>query len=456
MNTIATELHQGMFLYQQGRLDEAGAIYETILGKDPQCADAWHALGMIAIARKDHDRAFELVSKALDLNPENPAVHLHIAVIHGRLGQFEQAVSHYREVIRLAPGYAEAYFNLSRVVQFEPGDPLIEAIESRLEEAENSDADKCFLHFAAGKYYDDIDRTDQAFAHYRKANDARNASFDVDATRRRFDSLRTTLTAGWLRSHVERGNSSRLPVFIVGMPRSGTSLVEQILASHPLVTAGGERHDIGEIVQALSQLDPARRPFPECLAAIDANVLRQCADEYLQRLVGLNPTAQRVTNKNPTDFLYLGLIACMFPRARILEVRRDPRDTCLSCYFQNFRNGQEYSFDLQSVGLFYQWYEQLMRHWHAVIPTQLLSVSYESLVTEPQPVIREILDFCGLEWHPACGEPHRASGAVATASRWQVRKPIYRTALSRWKRYEAHLGPLLDILGPIPERQETT
>lgn len=441
-----------MFLYQQGRLDEATAIYETILSKTPQCADAWHALGMIAIVRKDHDRAFELLSKALDLNPENPVIHQHIAVVHGRLGHFEQAVKHYREVIRLDPGYAEAYFNLSRIVSFEPGDPFVEAIELRLKEAENSDADRSFLHFAAGKYYDDIDRTELAFAHYRNANDARKVRFDLAATQQNFQSLMTTLTTGWLRSHVDGGNPSRLPVFIVGMPRSGTSLVEQILASHPLVVAGGELHDIEEIVRALSQRDPARRPFPQCLAGIDTNVLKEYADAYLRRLTGLAPTAHRVTNKNPTDFRYLGLIAGMFPRARILEVRRDPRDTCLSCYFQNFRNGQEFSFDLQGVGSFYRQYEQLMRHWRAVIPTHLLSVSYESLVAEPEPVVREILDFCGLDWHPACIEPHKASGAVATASRWQVRRPIYRTALRRWKRYEAHLGPLLDILGPIPER----
>lgn len=159
MSDIATELHLGMSLYRQGRLDEATAIYEMILSKAPQCADAWHVLGMIAIARKDHDRAFQLVSKALDFNPENPTFHQHMAVVHGRLGQFEEAVRHYRDVIRLDPSYAEAYFNLSRIVGFEPGDPFVEAIEHRLKEAENSNADRCFLHFAAGKYYDDIGQT---------------------------------------------------------------------------------------------------------------------------------------------------------------------------------------------------------------------------------------------------------------------------------------------------------
>lgn len=456
MSNIATELQQGMLLYRQGRLDEARAIHEMILSKAPQCADAWHVLGMIAITRKDHDRAFQLVSKALDLNPENPAIHQHIAVIHGRLGRFEQAIRHYREVIRLAPSYAEAYFNLSRIIRFEPGDPFVEGVELCLKEAENSDTDRSFLHFAAGKYYDDIGQTELAFAHYRNANDARKARFDIGATRQNFKSIMTTLTPRWLRSHVDGGNSSRLPVFIIGMPRSGTSLVEQILASHPSVVAGGELHDIWEIVQALSQHDSARRPFPECLDGIDSNVLKECAARYLRRLTSLGPTADRVSNKNPTDFRYLGLIAGMFPHARILEVRRDPRDTCLSCYFQNFRNGQEYSFDLQDVGSFYRCYEQLMRHWRSVIPSNLLSVSYESLVTEPETVVREILDFCGLDWHPACIEPHKASGAVATASRWQVRRPINRSAVSRWKRYEAHLGPLLAALGPIPEQQETT
>ena len=447
----AADLRRGMSLYQQGRLDEAGVLCETILGKDPQCADAWHVLGMIAIARKDHDRAFQLVSKALEFDQENSGIHQHMAVIHGRLGQFEAAVRHYREVIRLAPDYAEAYFNLSRIVRFEPGDPLIETIERRLEETGHSDADRSFLHFAAGKFYDDIERFDKAFVHYRKANDARKAKFDIGATQQTFQRLTTTLTTEFLASHAGRRNSSRLPVFIVGMPRSGTSLVEQVIASHPSVTAGGERHDMWEFVQALSRHDPARRSFPDCLAGVHSSAFKQCADEYLRRLTDLAPAATRVTNKNPTDFRYLGLIACMFPHARILEVRRDPRDTCLSCYFQNFRNGQEYSFELRDVGSYYRCYEQLMRHWWAVMPRQLLSISYESVVTEPEPVVREILDFCGLDWDPACMEPHKAAGAVTTASRWQVRRPINRSALSRWKRYEAHLGPLMEVLGPIPE-----
>lgn len=453
MKSIPAELQRGMFLYQQGRLDDASAIYETVLSKDPQCADAWHVLGMIAIVRKDHYRACQLVSKALELNAENPTIHQHIAVIHGRLGNFEKAAEHYREVIRLAPDYAEAYFNLSRIVSFKPGDPFVDAIERRLKESEHSEANQSFLHFAAGKYYDDVDQNQQAFAHYRKANEARDARFDVAATQHEFQSLMATLTSEWLGNHAEHGNSSQLPIFIVGMPRSGTSLIEQILASHPAVIAGGERYDIQEMVKALSQHDAARRPFPQCLTGMDPGVITECANEYLRRLTSLAPSAERVTNKNPTDFRYLGLIAAMFPNARILDVRRDARDSCLSCYFQNFRNGQEYSFDLRHLGLYYQHYEQLMRHWQSVIPSQVLSVNYESLVTEPEPVVREILDFCGLDWNPACVEPHKTSGAVATASRWQVRKPIYQTALNRWKRYEAHLGPLLDSLSPTPEGQ---
>ncbi|MDJ0711836.1 MAG: sulfotransferase [Woeseiaceae bacterium] len=454
MNVTETELRHGMNLYGRGRLDEAGSIFESILSRDPGCSDAWHALGMIAIVRKDHDRAFEKLSKALGLNPENPEIHQHLAVVYGRVGQFEDAGRHYREAIRIEPGYAEAYFNLSRIVRFEPGDPLIEAIENRLEKPGISDEDKSFLHFAAGKYYDDIDKTGEAFAHYRDANSARNISYDVEATRQHFDALVQTCSADSLRDHVEQGNSSQMPIFIVGMPRSGTSLVEQILASHPLVFAGGERNDMWEIAQALSWHDPARRPFPECLAGVDVGVLRECGSKYLQRLGELDSTARRVTSKNPTDFQYLGLIAGMFPNARILDVRRDSRDTCLSCFFQNFRNGQEYSFDLENLGLYYRQYERLMNHWRTVIPNPLLTVSYETLVADVEPVARTILEFCGLDWDPACAAPHKATGAVATASRWQVRKPVYDSSVKRWQRYEAYLGPLLDALDS-PARELT-
>ena len=451
MSDIAERLRLGKRLYAEGRLGDAAAVFDGILEESPECADAWDALGTIAIARKEHDRAFEFVSKALALEPDSPFVHQHLAVIYGRLGRFDDAVRHYRNVIRLDPGYAEAYFNLSRIVRFEPGDQFIETLEQRLAIAGLPDADRCFLHFAAGKYYDDVDNPDRAFDHYERANRARNARFDADASRREFASLENTFSQSWLSRHAGVGNPSRLPVFIVGLPRSGTSLVEQILASHRSVAAGGELHYLWQIADTLSRHDPARRAFPECVAAAEPAAFRQLAGQYLQHLAELAPGARQVTNKNPTDFRYLGLVATMFPNARILHVRRDPRDTCLSCYFQNFRNGNEYSFDLQDVGVYYRLYEQLMQHWHTLIPAQLLSVSYEALVTEPEPVVRELLDFCGLDWDPACLEPHKADGAVATASRWQVRRPINRSAMHRWKRYESHIGALLDALGSVPD-----
>lgn len=450
---IKLELLRGKRLYSQGRLDEARVTGEAIIGRAPECAAAWHLLGMIAIVRKDHDQAIQFLSKALKFDPIDPAFHQHMAVVYGRLGDFEKAANHYRTAIALYPGYAEAYFNLSRIVKFKAGDPFEGAISQRLNVDGGSEADRSFLHFAAGKYYDDIGETDEAFDHYRKANDARNAKFDFGTLPLSLRQTRTTISGEWINSHSNTSCKSQLPIFIVGMPRSGTSLVEQILAAHPSVAAGGERHDISEIVNALSINDPSRRPFPECLIGTNSNLLRPYADEYLRRLKKLAPEAERVTNKNPTDFRYLGLIAGMFPHARILDIRRDSRDTCLSCYFQNFRNGQEYSFDLRGVGLYYRYYEEMMQHWWKVIPTRLLSVSYESLVTEPEPVIREILAFCGLDWHPACAEPDKAHGAVATASRWQVRRPINRASLGRWRRYEAHLGPLLEALGITSQPQ---
>lgn len=446
MITNTADLHHGKSLYQQGRLDEAGAVYESILGQDPQCADAWHGLGMIAIARRDHEDALHRLSTALQLDRDNPEIHHHFAVVHGRLGDFDTATTHYRDVIRLAPNHAEAYFNLPRITKFEPGDSFIDKVKQRIELKETADNDRAFLHFAAGKFYDDIQQSDDAFAHYRAANEARGVAFDVSATRQQFQDIAATLTPEWLDDNAYQGHAGPSPIFIVGMPRSGTSLVERILASHPRVTAGGERHDVQEIVQALSQHDPAQRRFPESLNGIHPNVITQCATELVRRLGELAPAADYVSSKNPTDFRYLGLIAAMLPNARILDVRRDARDSCLSCYFQNFRNGQEYSFDLAHLGSYYRLYEQLMQHWQVLLPQKILTISYESLVSDPEPVVRSMLDFCDLDWDPSCIEPHKTTGAVATASRWQVRNPINQSAISRWKRYEKHLGPLMATL----------
>ena len=233
------------------------------------------------------------------------------------------------------------------------------------------------------------------------------------------------------------GDDSEVPVFIVGMPRSGTTLVEQIAASHPAVFGAGERDDIGALAGA---------QFPGGTADLDAVAAGTLARTHLERMRDLAGEALRITDKTPVNFLYLGLIALLFPRARIVHCRREARDVCLSCYFQNFVAGLPWATDLADLGRYHRAYRRIMDHWHQVLPLTILDVDYQDLVAAPEEGSRRIVDFLGLPWDDACLDFHRSRRTVRSAANWQVRRPIYATSVGRWKAYEPWLGPLLDAL----------
>jgi hypothetical protein len=258
-----------------------------------------------------------------------------------------------------------------------------------------------------------------------------------------------TCTRTLLERGGELGVSSELPVFIVGMPRSGTSLVEQILASHPSVMGAGELRDIGRCAERLKTRLNSTEDYPACLVELDQETASELAEQYLERLKSICTDEIRVTDKMPGNFLRLGLVAMLLPGARVIHCRRHPLDVCLSCYFQDFirRSGLSYAFDLQNLGEYHTQYAKLMEHWRHVLPLRLLEVDYEQLVDEPEKMSRHLVEFCGLPWDPACLEYHKTQRNVWTASSWQVRQPIYTQSVGRWKHYETYLQPLKNALG---------
>ena len=449
--TIDARLERGVALQKSGKLLEAAKIYSAVLQADPANASALHLLGTIEIQRRNFENALTLISKALELKPESPAIHHNLAYIHGALGRTDQAEVHYRRAIALKPDYAEAYFNLAGGVRFEPGDPIVGGLEALLAKPDLGREDRVFLNFAAGKIFDDLGDYERAFTHYRKGNEARGAEPNPAYASAFIDEIVAVFTADLLQRRAGEGSPSELPIFVVGMPRSGTTLVEQILASHPQAHGAGELPDIDSIAKAFPEHAPDHADYPTCMASVGPAPLRGLAEAYLRRLAEEAPGASRVVDKAPLNFRHLGLIALLFPKARIVHCRRDPLDTCVSCYFQNFAKGQDYSFDLRELGRFYRDYRRLMAHWAAVLPAAVLEVPYESLVADQEQVSRALLAFCGLDWDPACAEFHRTNRPVRTASRWQVRQPIYRSSVARWRRYEAHLQPLIEALGPLAE-----
>jgi hypothetical protein len=307
--------------------------------------------------------------------------------------------------------------------------------------------ERAYLHFHLGHLYDRTGEYDRAFSHFRQGNNLVQSPYDSDEHHRLVSSLIRAYDPASLATHPRATLPTEQPIFIVGMPRSGTTLVEQILTSHPRVYGAGELDDLSQIAAALPRTLGSAEPYPRCLDTLTQAQVDALAQQHLAKLAALSGNAPRVTDKMPLNFLNLGLIALLFPHARVIHCTRDPLDTCLSCYFCNFAGNLPYTYDLAHLGQFYKEYTRLMRHWKKVLPVRMREVSYEQLVADPEAQMRALVAFCGLDWDGNCLEFHNTERAVMTASDVQVRRPIYNSSVGLWRRYEKHLAPLLEALG---------
>ncbi|MGB1548696.1 MAG: sulfotransferase family protein, partial [Alphaproteobacteria bacterium] len=323
------------------------------------------------------------------------------------------------------------YLRLANLKKFAPGDPDIAAMETVLTRLPTSDGRTIPFCFALGKAYEDCEDYDRAFNYYTRGNKLKRAELAFDIVE--------TFSKPFLKKEADRGFDSEVPIFILGMPRSGTSLVEQILASHSEVHGGGERAEWMRLVRGIDSFPDGVRDFgPEDFARLGEN--------YVEALRKLAPEAARITDKLPHNFLHVGLIHLALPKAKILHCVRNPVDTCLSCYKHLFDSELSFAYDLDELGRYYRLYERLMHHWRAVLPGRMLDVPYEELVADQETLSRRILDFCELPWEPACLDFHKTDRRVQTASVAQVRQPIYTTAVRRWRKYEHRIAPLLAAL----------
>ncbi|WP_417383092.1 tetratricopeptide repeat-containing sulfotransferase family protein [Gimesia sp.] len=388
----------------------------------------------------------DLLKKAISLNPNIAEFHHNLAAIYRQTGDFKLSEEHYLTALRLKPDYAEAYFNYSATRKFNADEPILAELERQSARTDLSDEDRCFLGFAAGKIFNDVKEYDKAFSFYEMGNRFKNATFDINRFRNDVDRLISVFTAERIRELAVLGHQSSVPVFIVGMPRTGTTLVEQILSSHPDIHGAGELPDISSISGTMQQHSSPKTEYPECISCVPQKVFTGFADAYLRRLRTFNQSAARVIDKMPGNFIHLGLLAIMFPQAKVIHCRRHPLDTCLSCYFQRFRRGHEYSFDLTHLGLYFQEYERLMQHWLEVLPVTPFDLHYADLVNDQEDVSRKLVDWTGMPWDDKCLSFHDNTRPVTTASNWQVRRPMNKSGLDRWKKYDQHLNPLREAL----------
>jgi Tfp pilus assembly protein PilF len=429
-------------LWSNGQVDEAGPCLQTAVRLKPNLAQAQAWLGEWSLAQGQIAAALQATAKAIDLEPNNPQVIFSRAWVlaSGNPDAAWPLVQQLLASTPMTPTLARLYGMLAhRFGQQSQALSLIEQILS----TPGASADPA-LQFVAADLLDRAGRYDDAFSLATKAN----ASFQLEP----YDALmheRLTqrlidyFTPDRIRSPPKSSHLSSKPIFIVGMPRSGTSLVEQILASHPEVHGGGELKFMHQLwTRLLVTLNSPFDEYPACLDRLTSTQATDLSQTYLTPLTALNPAAARITDKMPLNFLHLGLISIFFPGSRIIHCTRNPLDTCLSCFFTHFTYPHPFKSNLTTLGHFYRHYAKLMAHWKSAIDLPILEVSYEQLVSDQEPQTRRLLDFLDLPWNDRCLSFHQSTRPCSTASVMQVRQPLYKTSLSRWRNYEKHLGPL--------------
>jgi tetratricopeptide (TPR) repeat protein len=445
--------NRGNVLVDLRRPLEAVASYDRALAIKPDYVAALNNRAIALVALKRPLEALTSYDRAVAIKPDYAEAHDNRGVLLAALGRFGEAKDAAETAIRIAPNRPRAYYNLTLVTRMATGDRHLRAMEDLARNAPSLTAnEQRDLNFALAKAYADIGDHERAFR--RLADGAalkrRSTVYDEAAAHRFFQHIEKTFTGELLRRHQGSGALSNAPVFIIGMPRSGTTLIEQILASHPKVGAAGEIDDFQESIRALEQAPGNRGRFPEMFSDTSGEQLRRLGAHYLQRIGATSSAALRITDKMPENFLFAGLIRLALPNARIIHVRRDPIDTCFSCFSQLFIKDQSapYSYDLGELGRRYRAYERLMTHWRAVLPQEaMLEVRYEDVVFDLEGQARRILAHCGLDWDARCLDFHRTERWVATASMSQVRQPLYQSSVGRWRAYAPFLGPLLSALG---------
>jgi tetratricopeptide (TPR) repeat protein len=484
-------------LEQAGRLDEAVAAYQRLLARFPDLPDTWFNLAVLQRRLQQFDAALASYRQALDRGVAQPEeAHLNRAVIHADfLRQDEPARVELQAALALNPRYVPALLNLANLHEdlgqrdeaaalYEraldvdpqchsalarlavlrttagPDADILQRVRTSLARQEVAPADRANLGFALGAALEKAGAYDESFAAIVEANRQSRlsagpggASYDRDRHERFVDDLIAafpapvgmTLATGSKPQQADVATAVQ-PIFVCGMFRSGSTLVEQILAGHPEIAAGGEIEFLPAIVRA------ELAPFPGSMSRFTPPQAGNLAARYLALLTRLHPGAERVVDKRPDNFLYLGLIKTLFPDARIVHTTRDPLDLCLSIFFLHLDHQMPYALDLLDIGHYYRQYRRLMAHWHSLYGDDIIDVHYDDLVREPRPVIERVLEACGLGWDDACLDFHARANAVKTASVWQVRQPLYRHASGRARNFARHLEALSAYLDETAAR----
>jgi len=469
-------------LLQQGKLQPAAECFNKVTQQQPGLPIGWFMLAQIHAQQGQFSEAERCCSEAVRIDDNRVESHLLLASILLAQGKPEEASKHSDRALQLDSSNINAVALAANIAKHlgEPEkayrllEPILEqgvqqvnialafAMISKdlgyqkeaialmknilLTDSSLSVLNKINLNFNLGLLYDNIKQYDNAFLHYQQGNTLKPVSFDIEAHTREIDRLIEVYSAEFMANQSRSTVNSERPIFVVGMVRSGTSLTEQILSSHGEIFGAGELGDIYQMSKDLPDILGTDKEYPECLSQLNQSQTDELSKQFLDHLSQLSPDAKRVIDKLPGNFMYLGLIELLFPGARVIHCMRDPIDTCLSTYFQDFSTVHSYAYDLSNLGAYYQNYLKLMAHWRKVLSIPVLELKYEDLVNDQEKVSRSLVEFCGLEWDDSCLKFHDTKRIVRTASYDQVNKPLHTQSVERWRHYKKHLTPLLTAL----------
>ena len=476
-NFFEALLNLAIVLRKSGSFQQALKVIRQALHLRPESAQALNSAGTIYYKLGKRKIALQYYQKAIERSPDFPEAHYNAGNIYKKNGMLDAAEASYREAlgikpdfyqainslgnlyriqgrnqkamqayeksIAVKPDYVQAYRNIAVIRQFSQEDQIICGMKSLIANPRSNNTDRISLNFSLGKAYEDLKQYDVAFAYLAEGNRLKRSMFKYNRSENEilFDKIKKVFTPTFFKKKSKCGVDDTTPIFVVGMPRSGTSMVEQILASHPDVYGAGELSTLDQIVTAYGNKN-AKKPYPTFLKDISDKDFSDMGTAYIESVRNKDRRAIFITDKMPQNFLFVGLIKIIMPKATIIHCVRNPLDTCLSIFKNDFTHLHRYAYDLMEIGHYYQLYRGLMQDWHDKLPKFIHDFHYEDLVTDPEHQVRKLLHCCDLEWNDQCLLFHESSRPVMTASTAQIRKPFYRDSINLWKEYKNQLLPL--------------
>lgn len=438
----------GLLLHAAGHFETAEQFLRRTIALNPNYFEAHTHLGYLLSDIGRVDDAIQSIHNGLALRPDSPELYGTLGRLYGDKGNIVEAIASLRKAIELKPDLVRAHYEIAVLTQQDHYSQDMQAMEELYQQQSTAEKYRKYLCFGLAKGFEELKEYDKAFAYMDEGNRLHRSSYQysIEQDRDAFQRIKETFTAEFFNAHKNAAIEDSSPIFIVGMPRSSTSLTEQILASHPEVFGAGELLYMPTLCSNLPGADT--NTFPEGLDQASDALLQELGHNYCQQLKNQASGENRITDKLPHNFLYIGIIATVFPKAKIIHCQRDPMDNCLAQYKKFFGEGLHYAYQLDELAEYHRLYQSLMDHWHAVLPGRVYDISYERLVEDTDSETRKLLDHCQLPFDPACLDFHKTKREIKTSSRNQARQPIYKSAVSHWKNYQTHLKPLEKILNP--------